>query len=96
MPENEDLKVVCLKIDTLGTRFDKVENKLDKNIEVSSERLRELEKQTAVIENGMGAICKDVDGLNAKSNRNDVLLGVGNLIVVAAASVANALGLRNQ
>ena len=92
--ENDDFKVVCHKIDSLGTKFDKLEVKLDRNIEVSSERLRHLEMQTAVIENGMATICKDVDSLNDKSNRNDVLVVVGNLIVVAVASVANALGMR--
>ena len=94
MTENASFEVVCHKIDSLGHRFEKLENKLDKRNEVSSERLRELEKQTAVIENGMASICKDVDGLNSKSNRNDVFVVVGNMIVVAAASVANALGLR--
>ena len=96
MTENADFKVVCHKIDTLGTKFDKLEGKLDRNIEVSSERLRQLEMQTAVIENGMSTICKDVDILNDKSNRNDVIVAVGNMIVVAAASVAAALGLRNE
>ncbi len=92
--ENAEFKVVCHKIDTLGTKFDKLEDKLDENIKVSSGRLRELEKQTAVIENGMDAICKDVDSLNDKSNRNDVFVVVGNMIVVGIATVANALGLR--
>ncbi|MBE9479818.1 MAG: hypothetical protein IMY80_07615 [Chloroflexi bacterium] len=94
MAENADFKVVCHKIDDLGRKFDKLEIKLDTNIEVSSGRLRELEKQTAVMENGMQAICKDVDGLQEKSNRNDVFVVVGNLIVVATASVASYLGLR--
>ncbi|MCK4821421.1 hypothetical protein KA005_36990 [bacterium] len=94
MVENAEFKVVCHKIDSLGRKFDKLDDKLDKNIEVSSGRLRELEKQTAVIENGMKAICKDVDDLQGKSNRNDVFVVVGNLIVVAMASVANALGMR--
>ena len=92
--ENADFKIVCHKIDSLGHKFDKLEDKLDKNIEVSGGRLRELEKQTAVMENGMQAICGDVDDLQDKSNRNDVFVVVGNLIVVAVASVANALGMR--
>ena len=96
MTENADFIVVCHKIDTLGTKFDKLEGTLDENIKVSSGRLRELEKQTAVIENGMKAVCKDVDVLNDKSNRNDIIVAVGNVIVVAAASVAAALGLRNE
>ena len=92
MTENADFIVVCHKIDTLGTKFDKLESKLDTNIEVSSGRLRELEKQTAVIETSMVTICKDVDNLQEKSNRNDIIVAVGNMIVVAAASVAAALG----
>ena len=95
MTDNADFKVVCHKIDTLGTKFDQLEGKLDRNIEVSSERLRHLETQTAVIENSMQAICNDVDNIEQKSNRNDVFLIVGNLFVVAVASVANALGLRD-
>lgn len=92
--ENADFIVVCHKIDSLGIKFDKLEGKLDKNIDVSSERLRQLEMQTAVIENGISTICKDIDGIEQKSNRNDIFLVVGNLFVVAVASVANALGLR--
>ena len=94
MTENADFVVVCHKIDSLGHRFEKLETKLDKRNDLSSERLRHLETQTAVIENGMKAICKDVEGIEQKSNRNDVFLIVGNLFVVAVASVANALGLR--
>ena len=93
---NDDFKVVCHKIDSLGQKFDKLDDKLDKNIEVSSGRLRELEKQTAVIEISMKSICDDVDGLENKSNRNDVFVAVGNIIVVAAATIANALGIRDQ
>ena len=95
MTENASFEVVCHKIDTLGTKFDKLEGKLDSNIDVSSERLRHLETQTAVIETSMKAICKDVDAIEGKSNRNDALVVVGNMIVVAVASVANALGLRD-
>ena len=94
MTENADFIVVCHKIDTLGQRFGKLEDKLDKNIEVSSGRLRELEKQTAVVENGMKAISKDIDAIEGKSNRNDVFVVVGNMIVIAIGSAASYLGLR--
>jgi hypothetical protein len=94
MAENDDLRIVCHKIDALGQKFDKMEDKLDKNIQSSGKRLREIEKVAAVLEKGVQAISTDVDNLQEKSNRNDVLVVIGNVIVVAAASVANALGLR--
>ena len=94
MTEAADLKVVCHKIDSLGERMGRIEAILDKNIEASNDRLRELEKQTAVMEKGVQAICDDVDNLQEKSNRNDVLVVIGNLIIVVAASIANAFGMR--
>lgn len=92
--ENADFKVVCHKIDSLGRKFDKLEIKLDKNIETSSNRLRELEKQTAVMEANQKVICGDIDHLQEKSNRNDAIVAVGNLVVVAIATIVNALGIK--
>ena len=93
-----DLKVVCLKIDTLTIKVDRMDSKLEKNIEISSDRLRELEKHTALMEkgcvDGRDTLIKDIDELKAKSNRNDIFVVIGNMIVVAVASVANALGMR--
>ena len=63
-------------------------------IDNSTVQLNDLNVKMAVVEKGQESICENVDDLQDKSNRNDVLVVIGNLIVVAVASVANALGMR--
>ncbi len=65
-------------------------------IDTSSEKLNDLNVKMAVVEKGQESICENIDDLQDKSNRNDVLVVIGNFIVVAVASVANALGMRDQ
>ena len=61
----------------------------------TNKTLNGLTVKTAVIEKGQESFDKAIEGLQQKSNRNDVFVVVGNMIVVAVASVANALGLRD-
>ena len=63
-------------------------------IDNSTGQLNDLNVKMAVVEKGQKSICKDIDNLQDKSNRNDVFVVIGNLIVVAVASVANVLGMR--
>jgi hypothetical protein len=65
-------------------------------IDNSTEKLNDLNVKMAVVEKGQESSCENIDDLQDKSNRNDVLVVIGNLIVVAGATIANALGMRNE
>jgi ABC-type phosphate transport system auxiliary subunit len=85
------LAVISNQIENIQEDVIEINGKIDN----SNVTLNDLNVKTAVIEKGQKSICDDVDGLQEKSNRNDVLVVIGNLIVVAVASVANALGMRD-
>jgi len=97
MPDG-DWKIVCHKIDTLTVKVDKMDEKLEKNIEISSDRLRELEKHTALMEkgcvDGRDALRRDVKELKDRSIRNDVISSVAGAITGAGIAIATYLGLK--
>ena len=64
------------------------------DIASSNVKLNDLTVKTAVIEEGQKNFGKEIDALQQKSNRNDVFVVVGNMIVVAVGSVATFFGLR--
>ena len=86
------LAVISNQICNIQDDVIEINGKIDK----SSEKLNNLNVQMAVVEKGQKSICKDIDSLEDKSNRNDVFVVIGNMIVVAVASVANILGMRDQ
>ena len=93
-----DLKIICHKIDTLTVKVDKIDATLEKTVEVSSDRLRELEKHTALMEkgcvDGRDGLRRDVEELKDKSNRNDVISSVAGAITGAGIAIATYMGLR--
>jgi chaperonin cofactor prefoldin len=82
MDYNGDLRLLTHKIGELTEKMDKFVDKLDVNIESNNQRLRELEKQMAVIES-------QVVELSLKSNLYDFLNGA---VALVAASIAAAIG----
>ena len=70
--------------------IDKIDDKLDKNIDVNNDRLREAEKQSALQEQSLQTICKKVEALDDDVKKislvSKVIGGIaGGLAVVAAA-----------
>ena len=84
------LAVISNQIENIQEDVIEINGKVDKSVE----KLNNLDVKMAVVEKGQKSICEDIDDIQEKSNRNDVFVVIGNLIVVAVASVANALGLR--
>ena len=93
MADSATLELVIHKMDLLDVKLDKFMTRTDTGVHVSDDRLREIEKQIAVIENTQKNICVDIKELQAKSNRNDIAVVVANAIVVAIASAANILSM---
>ena len=84
------LAVISNQIENIQEDVIEINGKIDK----SSEKVNAIDVKMAVVEKGQKSICKDIDKMENKSNRNDIFVVIGNLIVVTVASVANALGLR--
>ena len=84
------LAVISNQIENIQDDVTEINGKIDD----SNAQLNTLNIKTAVIEKGQENFDKAIDNLQQKSNRNDVFVVIGNLIVVAVASVANALGMR--
>ena len=87
---NVTLAVISNQIEHIQGDVTEINGKIDK----SNEGINALNIKTAVIEKSQEGFGKEVDALQQKSNRNDALVVIGNLIVIAGATIANALGLR--
>ena len=84
------LAVISNQIENIQDDVTEINGKIDE----SNKGINDLNIKTAVIEKGQESFGKEIDVLQQKSNRNDALVVIGNLIVVGVATVANALGLR--
>ena len=84
------LAVISNQIENIQEDVSEINGKIDG----SAVQLNGLTVKMAVVEKGQESICENIDDLQDKSNRNDIFVVIGNLIVVAVASVANALGMR--
>ena len=83
---NGDLKLVAHELNALNVKVDKIE----KNTEASKDRLHEAEKQSALQEQSMLALCKKVEVLDDDVRRinlvSKIIGGIaGGLAVIAAA-----------
>ncbi|GAG89626.1 unnamed protein product [marine sediment metagenome] len=79
------LAVISNQIENIQEDVIEINGKIDN----SNTTLNDLNVKTAVIEKGQKSICKEVDDLQDKSNRNDVFVVIGNMIVLAVASAVN-------
>lgn len=70
---NSDIKVLAEKIDNLASLFIKLEKKQDTYHKESQERLRLAETQLALFEQSAKAICGDVETLEERQDKNDLL-----------------------
>ena len=87
---NGDLKVLVHQIGELAIRIGHIDGRLETSIAVHNDRLREAEKQSALQEQTMIAICKKVEVLEDDVKKislvSKVIGGIaGGLAVVAAA-----------
>ena len=83
---NGDLKLVAHELNALNVKVDKIE----KNTEASKDRLHEAEKQSALQEQSLQALCKKVEVLDDDVRRinlvSKIIGGIaGGLAVIAAA-----------
>ena len=87
MPDNGgDWKMVAYELNALNVKVDKI----DINTEASKDRLREAEKQSALQEQSLLALCKKVEVVEGDVKRislvSKIIGGIaGGLAVVAAA-----------
>ncbi len=87
---NGDLKLVAHQIGELTGKIGSLDGKLETNIAVHNDRLREAEKQSALQEQSMQTICEKVESLDDDVKKislvSKVIGGIaGGLAVVAAA-----------
>ena len=87
---NGDLKLVAHQIGELTEKIGNLNGRLETNIVVHSNRLREAEKQSALQEQTLMAVCKRVEVLDEdvkKINLMSKIIGgiAGGLAVIAAA-----------
>ena len=87
---NGDLQLVAHQIGEVNKSIDKLDTRLETNIEVTNKRLREGEKQSALHAQSLETITKKVESLDNDVKRinfvSKVLGGIaGGLAVIAAA-----------
>jgi hypothetical protein len=87
---NGDLKLVAHQLGEMNVKIDKLDTRLETNIEVNNDRLREGEKQSALHALSLEIITDKVESLDSDVKRislvSKVIGGItGGLAVVAAA-----------
>jgi hypothetical protein len=70
---NSDLKVLGNKMDALTAQVGKLEVKQDSYHKESQTRLVVAEKQMALMQQSYNILCKDVETLEDKQDKNDLL-----------------------
>ena len=86
---NGDLKLVAHELSALNVKVDKI----DANTEASKDRLHEAEKQSALQEQSLTAICKKVESLDDDVKKISLLSKVIGGIAGGLAVIAAAIGL---
>jgi len=84
------LAVISNQIEGIQGDVTEIKGKIDK----SNQGINDLNIKTAVIEKGQEHFGKEIDALQQKSNRNDILVFLGNSIEIAVASFVAYFGLR--
>jgi hypothetical protein len=87
---NGDLKLLSHQIGDLTGKIGSLDGKLETNIAVHNDRLREAEKQSALQEQSLQAICRKVESLDDDVKKislvSKIIGGIaGGLAVIAAA-----------
>ncbi len=87
---NGDLKLVAHQLGEMNKKIDKVDTRLETNIEVNNKRLSEGEKQSALHAQSLEAITEKVGSLDNDVKRinlvSKIIGGIaGGLAVIAAA-----------
>ena len=88
---NGDLKLVAHQIGELTGKIGSLNGKLETNIAVHNDRLREAEKQSALQEQSLGAICKKVESLDSDIKDLDADVKRINLVSKIIGGIAGGL-----
>jgi septation ring formation regulator EzrA len=70
---NSDIRVLASKLDNLKTLIEKLEQKQDSYHSESQERLQIAETQLALFEQSTKIICGDIENLEERQDKNDLL-----------------------
>ncbi len=69
---NGDLRLVAHQLSEMNGKIDKLDGKVEENIKVNNDRLREGEKQSALQEQSLITITGRVENVEKKQERNDL------------------------
>ena len=88
---NGDLKLLSHQIGELTGKIGSLNGKLETNIAVHNDRLREAEKQSALQEQSLGVVCDKVEALDADVKRinlvSKILGGVTAFLTAALVAI---------
>ena len=87
---NGDLQLVAHQIGEMGKSIDKLDTRVTNTLELNTKRLTESEKQSALQQQSMEAVCKKIEDLDSDVKKINLLSKViggiaGGLAVIAAA-----------
>jgi hypothetical protein len=88
---NGDLKLVAYQIGELTGKIGSLDGKLETNIAVHNDRLREAEKQSALQEQSMKAVCKKIEDLDGDVKDLDSDIKRSNLVSKIIGGIAGGL-----
>jgi len=93
---NGDLKLVAHQISEVNKSIDKINIKLDSNIAVNNDRLREGEKQSALHALSLETICEKVESLDSDVKKinlmSKIIGGIASGLAAIAAVIAYLRG----
>jgi len=88
---NGDLRLVAHQLSEMNEKIDKLDGKVEENIKVNNDRLREGEKQSALQEQSLQTISEKVESLDSDVKRisfvSKVMSGVADGLAVIAVAI---------
>ena len=88
---NGDLRLVAHQLSEMNGKIDKLDGKVEENIKVNNDRLREGEKQSALQELSLKTISEKVESLDSDVKRisfvSKVMSGVADGLAVIAVAI---------
>ena len=90
---NGDLRLVAHQLSEMNGKIDKLDGKVEENIKVNNDRLREGEKQSALQEQSLKTMSEKVESLDADVKRISFVSKVMSGIADGLAVIAVAIGI---
>ncbi len=90
---NGDLRLVAHQLSEMNGKIDKLDGKVEENIKVNNDRLREGEKQSALQELSLKTISEKVESLDSDVKRISFVSKVMSGIADGLAVIAVAIGI---